>query len=132
MQISITTPALLFPAISLLLLAYTNRYLTISNLIRTLYSKYKENPNSVILSQIQNLRRRVYMIKYMQLFGISSLLISVICMITLFGGFLIWGKITLAISLVLLAISLIITIVEIQISVDALEIQIADMIDHIK
>ena len=130
MDISVTTPALLFPAISLLLLAYTNRFLTISNLIRTLYSKHKENPDSVLLSQIKNLRKRVYIIKYMQLFGISSLLLSVVCMFLLFSGWIFEGKITLGISLVLLMISLIYSIKEIQISVDALEIQLGDMEHH--
>jgi len=127
MEITVTTPALLFPAISLLLLAYTNRFLTISGLIRSLYSKYKENPESVLLDQIQNLRNRVYLIKNMQLYGIFSLLLSVVCMFLLFSGQLFWGKVTLAIALILLMISLMYTIREIQISVDALDIQISDM-----
>ena len=127
MEITVTTPALLFPAISLLLLAYTNRFLTISGLIRALYSKYKENPESVLLDQIQNLRNRVYLIKNMQLYGIFSLLLSVVCMFLLFSGQLFWGKVTLGIALILLMISLMYTIREIQISVDALDIQISDM-----
>lgn len=45
MEISLTTPALLFPAISLLLLAYTNRFLTLAGLIRNLYKLYKEQPD---------------------------------------------------------------------------------------
>jgi hypothetical protein len=130
MEITVTTPALLFPAISLLLLAYTNRFLTISGLIRSLYAKYKESPESVLLSQIKNLRKRVYLIKNMQLFGISSLLLSVVCMFLLFSGLLLWGKATLGLSLILLMISLGYTIREIQISVDALEIQISDMEQH--
>ncbi len=127
MEITITTPALLFPAISLLLLAYTNRFLTIANLIRTLHEKYKTNPIEQYLNQIQSLRKRVYLIKHMQTLGISSLLVSVICMLALFGGFVLTGKILLAISLLLLAISLVLTIQEIMISVQALEIQLSDM-----
>lgn len=132
MEITVTTPALLFPAISLLLLAYTNRFLTISGLIRSLHSKYKENPESVLLNQIKNLRKRVYLIQYMQLFGISSLLLSVVCMFLLFSGLVFWGKITLGLSLILLMISLGYTIREIQISVGALEIQISDMEERIR
>lgn len=127
MEITITTPALLFPAISLLLLAYTNRFLTIANLIRTLHEKYKTNPIEQYLNQIQSLRKRVYLIKHMQTLGISSLLVSVICMLALFGGFVLAGKILLAVSLLLLAISLVLTIQEIMISVQALEIQLSDM-----
>jgi hypothetical protein len=127
MEITITTPALLFPAISLLLLAYTNRFLTIANLIRTLHEKYKTNPIEQYLNQIQSLRRRVYMIKHMQTLGISSLLLSVLCMLALFVGWILAGKILLAISLLLLATSLVFTIQEIFISVQALEIQLSDM-----
>ncbi|TNE68582.1 DUF2721 domain-containing protein [bacterium] len=127
MEITITTPALLFPAISLLLLAYTNRFLTISNLIRTLHAKYKTDPAEQYLNQIKNLRIRVHLIKNMQLLGISSLLLSVICMLSLFMGWIIAGKWLLAISLTLLAVSLGFTIREVQISGHALEIQLSDM-----
>lgn len=127
MDITVTTPALLFPAISLLLLAYTNRFLTIANLIRTLYSKQKENPDPATFYQIKNLRKRVYLIKNMQLLGISSLFLSVVCMFFLFNGWIFYGELVLGLSLILLMISLAFTIREIQISIDALEIQLGDM-----
>lgn len=127
MEISVTTPALLFPAISLLLLAYTNRFLTIANLIRTLYSQHKVNPDSVLIYQIKNLRNRMYLIRNMQLFGISSLFLSVVCMFFLFSGWIFYGELVLGLSLILLMISLVFTIREIQISNDALEILLADM-----
>ena len=73
MEITLTTPALLFPAISLLLVAYTNRFNTISARIRALYSQYKQDPDDILVGQIESLRKRVYLIRNMQAFGVASL-----------------------------------------------------------
>tara|TARA_Y100001935_G_scaffold255673_1_gene271539 strand:- start:117560 stop:117949 length:390 start_codon:yes stop_codon:yes gene_type:complete len=127
MDISLTTPGLLFSAISLLLLAYTNRFLTLANLIRTLHSRYLETGDRRAVKQIENLRTRVTLIKNMQLLGIGSLFLSVFCMVSLFAGWMIAGKILFGVSLVMLLISLGISIIEIQISVKALNIQLQDL-----
>lgn len=127
MDINLTTPALLFPAISLLLLAYTNRFLALANLIRGLHRQYKEHPNTVIIGQLKNLRRRVIMIRNMQAFGITSLLLCVVCMFLLFSGEVLLGKYIFGLSLILLIVSLSISVVEIQISVKALNIQLSDL-----
>jgi hypothetical protein len=131
MELNLTTPALLFPAISLLLLAYTNRFLTIASLIRNLHASYKDNPEDVItIGQIQNLRHRVNLIKHMQGLGISSLFLCVLCMFVLFGGYIDLGKWIFGLSLVLLLLSLALSIWEIQISVDALNLRLSD-IEHV-
>lgn len=127
MEITLTTPGLLFSAISLLLLAYTNRFLTLANLIRTLHDQYEETGDKKKRDQIQNLERRVSLIKNMQLLGIGSLFISVFCMVALFAGFIVIGKILFGLSLIMLLISLGLSIIEIQISVDALKIQLRDL-----
>ncbi|KPP94266.1 MAG: Protein of unknown function (DUF2721) [Bacteroidetes bacterium HLUCCA01] len=127
MTLTISTPALLFPAISLLLLAYTNRFLTIANLIRQLHSRYMENPQPQTLGQIQNLRHRVRLIKDMQLYGIISLLLSVVCMFAIFAGYNIVANVTMGVSLLLLIVSLAFSVREIQISADALKILLSDM-----
>ena len=80
MKIDLTTPALLFPAISLLLLAYTNRFLTLANLIRDLHAKYKQSRDQLIPGQIANLRYRMVLIRNMRAFGVSSLLLCVLSM----------------------------------------------------
>ena len=74
MQISINTPALLFPAITLLMLAYTNRFLAMATLIRNLNAKYKlgQENGAHIKEQVKNLRRRLTLIKQMQASGVSS------------------------------------------------------------
>jgi hypothetical protein len=127
MELSLTTPALLFPAISLLLLAYTNRFLAVANLIRNLHEKYENEPNKILIEQIINLRRRVYLIRNMQFLGVSSLLLCVICMFVLFWGQLEVGQWLFGISLVLLMFSLSLSVAEIHISVKALNIQIGNM-----
>jgi hypothetical protein len=127
MELNLTTPALLFPAISLLLLAYTNRFLTIASLIRQLHSSYREKPRPETLGQIQNLRKRVVLIKDMQLYGIISLLLSVVCMFMIYAGFAIAGYLTMGLSLVLLMVSLAMSVREIQISVRSLDILLSDM-----
>lgn len=127
MQISLTTPALLFPAISLLLLAYTNRFLAIAALIRNLSAQYAEAPNQKTKAQISNLRRRLTLIKNMQLMGIVSLFLCVLSMFVIYQEFHFIGNLIFGLSLVLLMISLALSIIEIQISVKALNIQLSDM-----
>mgnify|MGYP000173137884 CR=1 FL=1 len=129
MDVSLTTPALLFPAISLLLLAYTNRFLTIAGLIRNLHRKYQEEPDTDIKAQISNLKKRVTLIKNMQLFGIVSLLLCVVSMFAIYETWQTLGSIIFGVSLVLLMVSLILSIVEIQISVKALNIQLKNIED---
>ncbi len=127
MDITLTTPALLFPAISLLLLAYTNRFLAIANLIRSLHGGNAGALDKRTKAQIQNLRKRLVLIKNMQLMGIGSLFLCVLCMFLLFGDYILAGKILFAISLIMLLISLGLSIIEIQISVKALNIQLEDL-----
>jgi hypothetical protein len=127
MDINLTTPALLFPAISLLLLAFTNRFLALANLIRQLHTNYKTDPDELLFGQIANLRYRINLIRDMQAFGVLSLLFCVVSMFALFLGWAVAGKWIFAASLVLMAISLAISIREIQISVGALDLHLKDL-----
>lgn len=128
MDITLTTPALLFPAISLLLVAYTNRFNTIGGRIRTLHSQYRENPDDLIISgQIESLRKRVYLIRNMQAFGVASLFFCVVCLFVLFAGKIFLGKIIFSLCLVLMMISLALSFREILISVNALNLELSDM-----
>lgn len=127
MELNLTTPGLLFSAISLLLLAYTNRFLSLANLIRTLHGRYQQTGDKGAKAQIENLHKRVELIKNMQLLGIGSLFLSVFCMVALFAGWVILGKILFGVSLILLLISLGMMMIEIQISVKALNIHLSDL-----
>ena len=105
MEINLTTPALLFPAISLLLLAYTSRFLALASLMRELHSRYKAQPDPRIKGQLTSLRYRIGIIRNMQVFGVASFVGCVLCMIVLFVGLLTLGKWIFAGSLVLLLVS---------------------------
>jgi hypothetical protein len=132
MEINITTPALLFPAISLLMLAYTNRFLTIATIIRNLYDRYGSVPSDNLHGQIINLRYRTYLIRNMQIFGVMSLLFCMISMFSLFAGWMAAGKWTFAVALILMMISMLISLRELIISVGALDLLLADMEEHEK
>lgn len=127
MEIGITTPALLFPAISLLLLAFTNRFLALAALIRNLHERYKTGPDAGILDQIGNLRHRMTLIRNMQLCGVTSLFMCVACMFALFAGQLLLGKVIFGLSLILMMIALAISVREIQLSGNALDLQLRDL-----
>jgi hypothetical protein len=126
-EITLTTPALLFSAISLIMLAYTNRFLGYATLIRTLHEKFKSNPNAVLLGQIDNLRKRLYLTKYMQILGVSSLFLCVFTMFLIFVGSHVLAIWVFGIALVLLIASLAVSLIEIQISVKALNLHLGDM-----
>jgi peptidoglycan/LPS O-acetylase OafA/YrhL len=126
-QLTLTTPALLFSAVSLIILAYTNRFLAYASVVRNLHTTFKENPNSVLLGQIKNLRKRLRLTQLMQVLGISSLLLCVVCMFLIYVDYQFWAEILFGFALVLLVLSLAISIREIQISVQALDLHLSDM-----
>ncbi len=130
MELQLSTPALLFSAITLLMLAFTNRFLAIATLIRGLHKNYRKSPEKeIIVEQIHNLRRRLTLIKNMQLFGVFSFLLCVVCMYLLFRGYTEAANWVFVASMVSLLISLGISLVEIQISTKALNLELGDMED---
>lgn len=127
MPIDLTTPALLFPAVSVLMLAYTNRFLALAGLIRALHAKYRDHADAAVLAQIGNLRHRVQLVRGMQALGGLSLLLCVVCMFVLFAGYEDMGKVIFAVSMILLMLSMGLSLWEIQISVRALNINLSDL-----
>jgi hypothetical protein len=132
MEINLTTPALLFPTVSLLMLAYTNRFLTIATIIRNLYDRYSTDRDENLIGQIANLRYRVYLIRNMQIFGVLSLLMCVVSMFALFAGWIDAGKWSFAIALLLMIVSMLISLRELTISVGALDLLLTDLEEHEK
>jgi hypothetical protein len=132
MTLSIETPALLFSATSLILLAYTNRFLTIAQIIRSLKKTYEDNHNKSILLEIKNLNLRLTLIRYMQLFGVMCLFLSVFAMLLLYIDQETIGIYIFGASLLSLLISLGISFWEISISVRALRVHLQDLSEHIK
>ena len=127
MEIEISTPALLFPAVSLLLLAYTNRFLAVAQLIRMLHRQSSERENCDEYKQIANLKYRLELTKWMQFFGVLSILLCTLSMFELFIGFLGLGKQIFGLSLVAMCISLFISLWEVMISTKALNMELSDM-----
>lgn len=129
MDISINTPALLFPAISLIMLAYTNRFLALSGVVRNLHDRYKANGNDNITlhAQIRNLRYRLKLIRLMQFFGVLSFLIALVSMYFIYMSELPAAHITFAASLICFVCSLLLSLLEIQKSTKALELELSDM-----
>lgn len=126
-MLELTTPALLFPALSLLLLAYTNRFLTLAGLIRQLHEEYRRDPSRVVAGQIRNLQRRIGLIKAMQIFGVLSFLFCVLSMGLLFMGWVIPGELVFGLSLLSMVVSLGLSLAELSISVKALNLQLSDL-----
>ena len=127
MEITLTTPSLLFPAISLLMLAYTNRFLTLATIIRGLHDRYQTQQDENLVRQIANLRYRVYLIRNMQIAGVLSLLFCVVSMFSLFAGWIAVGQWVFGIALVLMMVSMGISLRELQVSVGALDLLLNEM-----
>ena len=126
-MLDLTTPSLLFSAISLILLAYTNRFLSYASVVRALKEKHQQTHDPKDIAQIANLRKRLYLTRSMQILGILSLLLCVIAMFFIYVSWQIFAAWIFVIALLLLASSLCVCIWEINISVKALEIHLEDI-----
>ena len=126
-QIDLTTPALLFSAISLIMLAYTNRFLSYAQLVRTLKDQYQTNHSKVTAAQIANLRKRLYLTRAMQVTGIGSLLLCEVSMFFIYISLNPLSVYIFGLALLLLIVSLALSVYEILISVRALEFHLKDM-----
>lgn len=124
---NLTTPALLFPAISLLLLAFTNRFLVTAQLIRQLHTKYENGAKDVVIRQISNLRQRIILIRRMQALGVSAFILCALSMFLIFIEVQTVAQIVFGLSIFLLVMALIFSLYEISISTKAIEIEMEDM-----
>jgi hypothetical protein len=127
LELTLITPTFLFSAISLLLLAYTNRFLSYAQLVRLLKDKYMEDRSALTLAQISNLRKRLYLTKNMQLLGVASLLLCVATMFLIYVGLQLISAYVFGLALLLLIISLALSVMEIRISAKSLEIYLSNM-----
>ncbi len=131
-ELTLTTPALLFSAISLIMLAYTNRFLAYAAVIRNLHAVYQDKKDKSLIQQIKNLKQRINLTRWMQIFGISSLLLCVLTMFLIYIHQQIVAVWVFGVALILLIISLILLIKEIKISSQALMLHISNIEDTIK
>lgn len=124
MEFNITTPALLFSAITLLMLAYTNRFLAIASLVRQFIALYEERPDESIYRQIRNFRKRLRLIKYTQVFGVVSFILCVSCMLLIFFGCVVGAEAIFALSLASMIVSLVLSLAEVFLSIGALKVEL--------
>lgn len=127
MELTLSIPALLFPAISLSMLAYNARYLAIAALIRQLHAEFKETGSKRIGIQVKQLQRRLHIIKNMQAVAIISFLLSAITMFLIYVEFSFWANMIFGGSLLALMVSLILSLIEVQLSTQSLSTQLTDM-----
>ena len=128
MELSINTPAILFPAISLVMLAYTNRFLALSNRVRSLHDKYRdEGQKHIIHAQIKNIRYRLKLIKNMQALGVITFISCILCMYCIYIEAMTVAAWVFAFSLISFVASLSLSFIEIQLSTKALELELSDM-----
>ncbi len=127
MAMTLNVPALLFPAVSLLMLAYTNKFLGLAAVIRRLHADYRADPKPIHLAQINHLRRRIQLVRAMQFLGIASLLFCTLCMFFLFKGLQVAGQFVFALALILMIGSLVISLIEVFISVGTLDMLLEDI-----
>jgi hypothetical protein len=128
MELSVNIPALLFPAISLIMLAYTNRFLALSNRVRMLHDKYQLiEQKHIIFGQIKNLKYRIKLIQNMQTYGVASLLLSIVSMFFIFIEYQRVAKFVFALSLITFSISIFLSLIEIRLSTRAIELELSDM-----
>ncbi len=126
-ELNLITPTLMFSAVSLIMLAYTNRFLSYAQLIRTLKDKYVQHPDSVTEAQIKNLRKRLYLTRNMQILGIGSLFLCMISMFLIYISCHQTAAFIFGLALLLFIGSLATCLWELIISVKALEIYLKDM-----
>jgi hypothetical protein len=127
MEFTLTTPALLYSAISLLLLAYTNRFLGLAALIRELHRQYRTDHDPIIIAQIKSLKHRIILIKNMQLLGVVSFFLCTASMLLIFAGALVSSKMMFVGALLALMASLVFSVLEVQRSCDALDMRLKDI-----
>jgi hypothetical protein len=132
MDFTLTTPAILFPAVSLLLIAYTNRYLAIARLIRELKTAHRKQENPIYLKQIRVLKRRERFIRNMQAFAIASLFCCTFAMALIYLDEKSWGGMVFGAALLLMLISLAISFRDILMAGIALKIELEELEEELK
>jgi hypothetical protein len=126
-ELTLTTPAVLFSAISLIMLAYTNRFLAYTTLVRNLKDRYDEQPNENYLAQIETLRLRLKLTRWMQAIGTSSLFLCVLSMFVIYIGQNLLAVYIFGIALLLLIVSLGLSVWEIEISSKSLDLHLRNL-----
>jgi hypothetical protein len=121
---SFNTPGLLFPAISLLMLAYTNRFLGLASLARHLVDRYETKQDPNLLAQVHNLRERIVLLRHTQALGLISLSLCTACMCVLLLSWYKFAQILFGFALLFMLLSLSLSLREVHLSVCAIHVEL--------
>lgn len=126
-EVTYSSAGLLFPAISLLMLAYTNRFLGLAAVVRNLVAQYKHHPRGHIQQQVLNLKKRIMLLRHVQAIGVMSLASCTACILALVFANQMLAQALFGLAVVLMLLSLMVSLVEIYMSVEAINLEL----DHI-
>ena len=129
MNIDYTVTALMFPAIPLLMGVYSNRFHTLSNLIRKLHDEhvYEKHIPPEWKKQLLNLSNRITLLRWTILFAAFGFLFNMLTVFALYMNELILARIIFGSCCLSMIISIIFFIREIHISTNALKLHMSDM-----
>ena len=125
-EITISTPALVFPALSVLMLAYTNRFIAISKRVRALHAEHKNNPAKNLKKQIKSLHKRLMFIRNMQVLAITGFLINMISIFLILISLPKVATVLFGVGLLAIIGSLLISVLEINMSVQAMSFELEE------
>ena len=129
MNIDYTVTALMFPAIPLTISIYSNRFHTLSSLIRKLHDEYifEKHIPSEWEKQLLNLNGRIKLLRYSIVFASFGFLFNMLTVFGLYLNRIFEARIIFGSCCVTMIISIIFFIREIQLSTKSLKLHLSDM-----
>tara|TARA_B100001029_G_scaffold159336_1_gene146589 strand:+ start:817 stop:1221 length:405 start_codon:yes stop_codon:yes gene_type:complete len=129
MNIDYTVTALMFPAIPLLMGVYSNRFHTLSKLIRELHDEhvYEKHVPAEWKKQFLNLTSRISILRWTIMFGAFGFLFNLLTVFALYLDELFLARVIFGSCCLSMIISILFFIREIQISTNALNLHMSDM-----
>ena len=129
MNIDYTVTALMFPAIPLTMSIYTNRFHTLSSLIRKLHDEYifEKHIPSEWEKQLLNLNGRIKLLRYSIVFSSFGFLFNMLTVFGLYLNRIFEARIIFGSCCVAMIISIMFFIREIQLSTKSLKLHLSDM-----
>ena len=129
MDIDYTVAALMFPAIPLMMTMYSNRFHTLSALIRQLHDKFtfeKKIPPE-LEKQLHVLSKRTNYLKYVMGFSSFGFLFNMLTVLLLYLNLTFYARLSFALCCVCMIISIFLFLQEVRMSNEALKYHLSDM-----
>lgn len=124
LSLTLTAVGLLFPTISVVLLAQTNRFMSLASVARDLVARYRIDPDPTVRDQVLSLQQRIWLVRWTQGAGVLALLINSSSAFSLFLGGLATARCLFVMAMCCMVVGLLISLREIQLSVRAIDIEL--------